>query len=80
MRRYIRSEAARTLGVTLLGIATMIVATLLLDGCAGLSADDRYRARIFRCVDEAKTLAESKACRAQVDTEFGVVDGGVNDH
>ena len=34
-----------------------------------------YRAALLRCVDKARTLAESKACRRGVDAEF-LTDGG----
>jgi hypothetical protein len=47
-------------------------------GCGWLPGDDAseaelaYRAALLRCVDKATTLAESKACRKQVDNEtFG---------
>ena len=52
-------------------------------GCAQLPGDDasdaelQYRAMLLRCVDKAKTLPESKACRKQVDESLGVnQDGG----
>lgn len=47
-------------------------------GCSGpaaAGAEAAYGASLLRCVDEAKTLAESKACRAAVDARWGV-DGG----
>jgi len=31
-----------------------------------------YTARLLRCVDAASTLAESQACRQQVDYECGI--------
>lgn len=39
------------------------------------SAEATYGAALLKCVDDAKTLAESKACRARVDAAWGV-DGG----
>ncbi len=36
-----------------------------------------YRGALLRCVDKATTLAESKACRREVDATLGVnQDGG----
>lgn len=35
-----------------------------------------YGAELKACVDQAKSLAESKACRAKVDERWAV-DGGV---
>jgi hypothetical protein len=47
---------------------------------AQAAAEGAYGAALLKCVDDAKTLAESKACRARVDAEWGVVqyakDGG----
>lgn len=48
---------------------------------AQVAAEAAYGAALLQCVDQAKTLAESKACRARVDAEWGVVqtpskDGG----
>ncbi|MBX3202324.1 MAG: hypothetical protein KF894_29620 [Labilithrix sp.] len=44
------------------------------------AAEAAYGAALLRCVDEAGTLAESKACRARVDAEWGITqtasDGG----
>ncbi len=44
------------------------------------AAEGAYGAALLRCVDEAETLAESKACRARVDEAWGItqtaVDGG----
>lgn len=67
---------------------TILMLTLAFAACSGSSADKdaatkaakvaveaTYTAELVRCVDKATTLAESKACRAQVDAKFGV-DGG----
>lgn len=47
---------------------------------AQAAAEGAYGAALLKCVDEANTLAESKACRARVDAEWGVTvvgkDGG----
>lgn len=62
-------------GVTVLAF---VGAILLLCRCAApakTAAESAYGASLLRCVDEAKTLAESKACRAAVDARWGV-DGG----
>ena len=54
--------------------ACVAVAALLLYGCS--SAATRYQAALLLCVERAQTLAESKACRRQVDMQFGVTDAG----
>jgi hypothetical protein len=41
---------------------------------AQAAAEGAYSAALLRCVDEAKTLAESRACRAKVNAEWGVVE------
>lgn len=41
-----------------------------------VAAEGAYGASLLRCVDEARTLPESKACRARVDAEFGVTQTG----
>jgi len=47
-------------------------------GCAnGMTADERYRAQIALCVERATTKLESKSCRANVDFQFRIHDGGV---
>ena len=47
---------------------------LVLIAC-GPSAEAAYSAALLRCVDKSQTLDESKACRALVDSQYGV-DGG----
>jgi hypothetical protein len=61
-----------------IALVVMFAALGYCSGCAWLPGDDasdaelRYRAALLRCVDKATTLAESKACRKQVDAEtFG---------
>ncbi len=39
---------------------------------AQVATEAAYGASLIRCVDEAKTLAESKACRAKVDAAWGI--------
>jgi hypothetical protein len=50
---------------------------LLVAHCAGCapSAESAYGAALLRCVDKATTLADSRACRRDVDAKWGV-DGG----
>jgi hypothetical protein len=50
----------------------------LLCGCAA-SLEGSYTAALLRCVDKSETLAESKACRASVDAQYNVKDGGAHD-
>ena len=62
-------------------IITPITMILVLAGCSAspqekaAAADATYTADHLACVDEAKTLAESKACRAKVRAAWHV-DGG----
>lgn len=62
------------------GVAVVVIRTIA--GCHGLPGDSTtdaelaYRATLLRCVDKAKTLAESKACRRQADLEWLTQDGG----
>jgi hypothetical protein len=35
-------------------------------------AEAAYTAELLRCVDQARTLAESRACRAEVNRRWGV--------
>lgn len=59
-------------------LAGFMAAWLLAVGCVGAAkttAEATYGASLLRCVDEAHSLAESKACRAKVDAAWGI-DGG----
>ena len=49
---------------------------LLLAGCAA-AAETSYTGSLLECVDHAKTIEESHACRAQVNADWRIVDGGV---
>lgn len=58
---------------------------LALAGCSSkqtvsAASEAAYTAELLRCVDKASTLAESKACRADVNAKLGVAqaasDGG----
>lgn len=57
----------------------------LLIGCssppstAATAAESAYTADLVRCVDKASTLAESKACRAQVNASWGIVETATKD-
>lgn len=63
---------------SLVGIALVcLVATTAFfeDGCTPRTpaqAEAAYTAEQLRCVDVSTTLAESKACRKQVDEKWGV--------
>lgn len=41
---------------------------------AQAAAEGAYGAALLRCVDDAKTLAESKACRARVNAQWQIVE------
>ena len=49
---------------------------LLLAGCGGAAT---YQAALLRCVDQAQTLAESKACRQLVDAQYGITETASKD-
>lgn len=46
---------------------------------ASTAAEAAYGAALLKCVDDAKTLAESKACRARVDAEWNVTQTATKD-
>jgi hypothetical protein len=43
---------------------------------AQVAAEASYGAALLACVEQATTLAESKACRAKVDAAWNVVQTG----
>jgi hypothetical protein len=52
-------------------------ALLFLVACStSTGAEATYTTALLRCVDKSESLAQSKACRATVDAQFGVKDGG----
>lgn len=68
------------LGILALGAGLALVVQHC-TGCALLqSPETRYTMELLRCVDKATTLAESKACRRDVDLDWGIAqtvrDGG----
>lgn len=79
-------STTETLAVLLFLIFVLFFLGHIQCGCAWLgrsspaAAEAAYGAALLRCVDEAKTLAESKACRARVDAEWRITqtatDGG----
>ncbi len=56
-------------------IATIALIRIVTACTPAQSAESLYSGALLRCVDKSETLAESKACRAQVNAQFGV-DGG----
>lgn len=67
------------MGILVLVGAVILVARLLA-GCAA-AAEATYGAQLGRCVKDAKTREESRACRDEVDRRWGVYavterDGG----
>jgi len=73
-------KRAMTLLFFVAGFVTLALLVGSLCGCASgadkVAAESAYTAALLRCVDAAKTVEESHACRKQVDAKFGV-DGGV---
>ncbi len=41
---------------------------------AATAAESAYTAELLRCVDTAKTLAESRSCRQSVDARWGITE------
>lgn len=41
---------------------------------SALAAEAAYTADLTRCVDKSTTLAESKACRREVDARWGITE------
>lgn len=56
------------------------ILTLALVGCVhgpdpkAAAAEGAYTSALTRCVDKAATLAESKACRAEVNKAWGITE------
>lgn len=78
-----RSAGIRQFVATGLALFALLYVIGHCSGCAQLPGDEAsdaelaYRAKLLRCVDKAKTLPESKACRKSVDDSLGVnQDGG----
>lgn len=59
---------------------TALAVSASCDACSRRSAESAYTAALLRCVDEAKTLEQSRECRRFVDGNYGitvtVTDGG----
>ena len=63
----------RALAVSALAVALLAGACEALAGCKpAASAEAAYTGELLRCVDKAETLAESRACRAEVDKRWKV--------
>jgi hypothetical protein len=82
MNGYHIREALRGLAVLLLIGALILVAGRILAGCKApepgtlpryCTEEALYTAKLLRCVDDAKTLAESQQCRANVDYSCGII-------
>ncbi len=72
-----RRDPMGILFLVFVGIMAVFIIGSALEGCAEtMSANNRYRAMILLCTERATTILESKACRANVDFQFGVRDGG----
>lgn len=63
-----------------IGTALALFGLAMLCQHCGPSPESVYAGQVARCIDEAKTKAESRACRARVDAAHGitqtVADGG----
>lgn len=67
--------------VASLAIALFVTGWAIEVGCqaplppgAATAAEGAYTAALLRCVDQAKTLSDSHACRQKVDSEWGVTE------
>lgn len=58
--------------VIILGLALALLRCATPMAAAQNTAEAAYGAELIKCVDDAKTLAESKACRANVDAKWNV--------
>lgn len=70
---------ARKVITPVVGLLFSIAVAHCNTGCKpAQAADGAYQAELLNCVNKAKTLEESKACRKDVDKKFGVstVRGG----
>lgn len=79
MRRQlaIRQSLAAVGFLLLLGfLAATLTRCASLPGADVSDTELAYRASLLRCVDKAKTLAESKACRHEADLKYLALDGG----
>jgi len=73
-----KSDVMRVLFWTFAFAMMAFALIAFLEGCGTtMTADERYRAQIALCVERATTKLESKACRANVDFQFRIHDGGV---
>jgi hypothetical protein len=65
----------------LLGACMLMARCVSSCAAAAPTAEAAFTAEHLRCVDRARTLAESRACRADVNRRWGVTetvaDGGV---
>lgn len=43
-------------------------------GDAATAAESAYTAALLRCVDQAKTLAESRTCRQRVNADWQITE------
>ncbi len=74
-------------GELVIRLVAVLCAVFLLAMCVRLAAGCRspsaaaaegaYTTELLRCTDRSRTLAESKACEAEVDRRWGV-EGGVD--
>ncbi len=62
------------------GAPAMYLVGILALACASTSqaeanaAEGAYTAALLRCVDQAKTLQESRACRKKVNADWGITE------
>lgn len=82
----IRWAMFREVAIVAMAFVALVFALHMCVGCSpraagATAAESAYTADLLRCVDEARTLAESRKCREGVDAKWGVAqtvrkDGG----
>lgn len=68
-------DATRAGWIDWVSLGALVATFAVLGACSPVHdvADKAYGKEIDACVESAKTLAESKACRAQVNQRWGIV-------
>lgn len=78
------AHGAKHMFITVSLFVSMVAFSHCHKGCkppmTAAELEELYRAEQVACATSAKTLLESKACRAAVDARWGITDSGVNGH
>lgn len=80
MSRAIHWAMVREAFTVALAFVALLFVLRLCSGCkspeqaGATAAESAYGAQLLRCVDQATTLEESRACRKRVNLEWGIVE------